>query len=279
MASLKKQTHRWSATFKNVSNAATKLTGREQKSKQRGSLVFVGCGIRCASQFTQEAIDCIEQADRVFYCVSDPATETYIRKLNPNSTDLYVLYGNTKKRYATYVQMSESCLHYARRGMNVVGVFYGHPGVFVLPSHRAVEIANNEGIPARILPGISAEDCLVADLNIDPSLPGMQTLEATDYLLRRRTLLSDLHVVIWQVGCVGDTGFNFKGYKNENFSLLIDSLQKVYGPDYVIVHYICNQFPICRSRIDHVPLSDFHKPEIAKQVTGVSTFYIPPAVV
>ena len=162
MASLKKQTERWSATFKDVSNASAKLTGGKPKSKSRlfqpelfigeiflldrGSLVFVGSGIRCASQFTHEAIDRIQQADKVFYCVSDPTTETYIRKLNPNSSDLYVLYGNTKKRYATYVQMSEACLHYARRGLNVVGVFYGHPGVFVLPSHRAVEIANNEGL-------------------------------------------------------------------------------------------------------------------------------------
>ena len=160
------------------------------------------------------------------------------------------------------------------REFNVIACFSLSPDPLLeINRHRLIFL----GIPARILPGISAEDCLVADLNIDPSLPGMQTLEATDYLLRRRTLMTDLHVVIWQVGCVGDTGFNFKGYKNENFSLLIDSLQKVYGENYVIVHYICNQFPICRSRVDRIPLSDFHKPEIAKEVTGVSTFYIPPA--
>ena len=83
-----------------------------------------------------------------------------------------------------------------------------------------------------MLPGISAEDCLFADVGIDPAFPGAQTLEATDLLLRNRTLLTDLHVVVWQVGCVGDLGFNRKGYSNQNFHLLIDRLQNTYGNDY-----------------------------------------------
>jgi hypothetical protein len=69
------------------------------------------------------------------------------------------------------------------------------------------------GIKAYILPAVSAEDCLFADLGIDPSYPGLQTLEATDMLLRRRMLLTDSHVIIWQVGCVGDVGFRRKEWK------------------------------------------------------------------
>ena len=60
--------------------------------------------------------------------------------------DLYVFYADDKKRYDTYVQMAESCLFYARKGLNVVAIFYGHPGVFVMPSHRAIKIALKQGM-------------------------------------------------------------------------------------------------------------------------------------
>jgi uncharacterized protein YabN with tetrapyrrole methylase and pyrophosphatase domain len=102
-------------------------------------------------------------------------------------------------------------LQSVREGLNVVGVFYGHPGVFVNPSLRAIAIAQSEGYSARMLPGISAEDCLFADLLIDPARPGSQTVEATDILLRERPLLTSSHVIIYQVGCIGVAGFNFSG--------------------------------------------------------------------
>lgn len=132
------------------------------------------------------------------------------------------------------------------------------------------------GIPAKMLPGISAEDCLFADVGIDPAFPGAQTLEATDLLLRNRTLLTDLHVVVWQVGCVGDLGFNRKGYRNQNFHLLIERLQNVYGSDYEIVHYKGAESPLSATLVERLPLSAFLQPDIAKQVTSISTFYIPP---
>ena len=65
-----------------------------------------------------------------------------------------------------------------------------------------------------MLPAISAGDCLFADLGVDPSYPGSQSLEATDLLLRNCTILSDAHVIVLQVGCVGDLGFRRQGYIN-----------------------------------------------------------------
>jgi len=37
--------------------------------------------------------------------------------------------------------------------------------------------------------------------------------------------LTDGHVVVWQIGCVGDLGFNFGGYDNRNQGLLVDYLE------------------------------------------------------
>jgi hypothetical protein len=103
-------------------------------------------------------------------------------------------------------------LMHLRNGENVVGVFYGHPGVFVSPSHRTIDIARDEGYTVKMLPGISAEDCLFADLGIDSSTPGCLAYEATDMLLCKKPLIPSSHMVLYQVGCVGVADFNFKGF-------------------------------------------------------------------
>ena len=217
-----------------------------------GRLVIVGSGIKSMSQFTLEALSHIEQADKVFYCVADPATDTFIEKHAKEAVDLYDLYDDGKPRHQTYTQMAEKMLREVRQGFYVVGCFYGHPGVFVNPSHRAIAIAANEGFSAVMLPGVSAEDCLFADLLVDPSRPGCQTLEATDLLLRERPVATHCHVVLFQVGAVGDLGFNFKGFKNTKFSVLVKRLLDIYGPEHPVVHYVASQLSTAAPLIQYV---------------------------
>jgi Tetrapyrrole (Corrin/Porphyrin) Methylases len=243
-----------------------------------GRLVIVGSGIKSIGQFTLEAVSHIEQADRVFYCVADPATEAFVESRSANAVDMYDLYDDGKPRHQTYTQMAEVMLREVRKGRYVVGVFYGHPGVFVNPAHRALAIAAEEGHDAVMLPGVSAEDCLYADLGIDPSRPGCQTLEATDLLLRGRPLLTDSHVIIFQVGSVGDLGFNFAGFKNTKFQVLVGRLVRNYGADHPVVHYVAAQHPMSRPVIEHFQIKDLQLPEIAKRITGISTFYLAPKV-
>lgn len=102
-------------------------------------------------------------------------------------------------RILTYYQMAEAILHPVRQGQNVVAIYYGHPGIFVYARHRAIQIAHKQGLKAKMLPGVSALDCLFADLGVDPSYPGLQVLEATDFLLRKRKILTDGHFVLLQV--------------------------------------------------------------------------------
>lgn len=200
-----------------------------------GQLTILGSGINSIGQLTLQAVTHIEQADIVFYVLSDPATEAYIQQKNPNCVDLYTYYDNGKARTDTYIQMSEvdyfiyddisnwkspdssefnkMMLRHVRKGENVVGVFYGHPGVFVSPSHRTIALARDEGHIATMLPAISAEDCLFADLGVDPSSAGCVTYEATDLLLSHRSLIPSSHLILYQVGVVGVTDFNFNGFK------------------------------------------------------------------
>lgn len=96
-------------------------------------------------------------------------------------------------------------LNDVRAGKNVLGIFYGHPGVFVNPSHRALAIAREEGFTAKMLPGVSAEDYMFSDLEFDPAVHGCCSFEATDFLLREVPLNTSTNNIIWQVGSVGVT--------------------------------------------------------------------------
>lgn len=69
-----------------------------------GELTVLGSGIETVG-FTDTDINLIRDADHVFYCVADPATNVWIKRLRPDAYDLYVLYDDHKLRYYTYMQM------------------------------------------------------------------------------------------------------------------------------------------------------------------------------
>ncbi|KAF8252520.1 hypothetical protein K440DRAFT_650847 [Wilcoxina mikolae CBS 423.85] len=242
----------------------------------QGSLTIVGSGIRSIAQLTLEAIMHIENADKVFYVVCDPATEGFIKQKNPNAVDLYEYYSNTKLRNETYIQMAEIMLREVRSGLRVVGVFYGHPGNFVSPTRRALAIAQDEGYVAKMLPGISADDCLFADLLIDPCYPGLQTVEATDVLVRDRPLQITSHVVIYQVGVICKSGFDFTSIENDKFDHFVNRLQQDYGPSHPVINYVAAVSPLAEPTIQRYTISDLFKDSVKACISGVSTFYLPP---
>ncbi len=247
----------------------------DRPTSQCGSLTIIGSGIGILG-FTLGDEELILHADAVFFCVADPATVTWIKQRRPDALDLYVLYDDSKVRYTTYMQMTEAMLAPLRQGKTVVAIYYGHPGIFVLSTHRAIEIARREGHHAVMRPSVSALDCLCADLGVDPAHPGMQMQEATDMLIRTRPPSTQLHVVLWQVGLIGEMGYRRKGYINENFSIFISYLQKHYGADYPVTNYIASRFPTIPPVIEQYPLSALHDPDIQTGITGISTFYLAP---
>ncbi len=242
---------------------------------QKGELTIIGSGIEIIGISVGDQ-KLIENADKVLFCIADPATIVWLKRLRPDALDLYVLYGENKIRYTTYMQMTEAQLYWVRQGLNVVVIFYGHPGIFVLSTHRAIKLARREGYKATMKAGVCALDTLCADLGVDPCHPGLQTHEATDCLIRQRKIDPSLHVILWQVGLIGELGYRRQGYLNNNFSFFIKWLQSIYGDDYEIIHYIGSRYPTIEPLVEPYKLSELHNPDNQSKVTGLSTFYIPP---
>ncbi|PBK83921.1 tetrapyrrole methylase [Armillaria gallica] len=240
----------------------------------KGTLTIAGSGIASIGHITLETLSYIQGADKVYYVITDPATEAFIQdKSEGDCFDLTVYYDKNKIRYETYVQMCEVMLRDVRADYNVVGVFYGHPGVFVSPSHRAIAIARDEGYRARMLPGVSAEDYMFSDLGFDPAVPGCMTQEATAMLNHNKKLDPSIHNIIWQVGAVG---IDTMVFDNRKFHLLVDRLEEDFGPDHRVVNYIGAVLPQSTTVMDEFTIGDLRKEDVVKQFTTVSTFYVPP---
>ena len=237
-------------------------------------LVVVGTGIRTAGQLTGETIAWMRQATRLLYIVADPVAEEVMRQLCPDGAEsMYDLYGEGKPRTQTYEEMVERIMTYVRNGERTVVAFYGHPGVFAYSSHESIRRARAEGYRARMLPAISAEDCLFADLGVDPSRSGLQSYEATDFLLNSRIIDNSSQLILWQVGIIGDWTFRSNGYDTSAMPLLLEKLFRFFPPTHPIYVYEAPCFPGCEPVIRQIPLEHL----LTAGITATSTVYFPPA--
>ena len=171
---------------------------------KKGQLIVVGTGISVAGQMTLAAKSHIENADIVFMGIMNKVGEHAVKNLNPNSISLDDLYQEGKSRAVTYDQMADRIVQAVSEGHKVCVAFYGHPGVFVTPSHEAIRRVRELGLNAQMLPGVSAEDCLIADLGIDPSRFGCQSYEATQFMFRDYRIDPYMTQIIWQIGLAGE---------------------------------------------------------------------------
>lgn len=239
-----------------------------------GSLTVIGTGIRTVGQLTTEAIACMQQADELLHLVADPIAEAVIKRLKPGrEMSLQGFYSEGKQRIDSYNEMVEFILSRVRSGANVCAAFYGHPGVFAFPSHESIRRARAEGLPARMVPGISAEDCLIADLGIDPAVNGCQSYEATDFLMNARLIDPSSQLILWQAGALGDWTYQTRGYDLKALPLLVEKLLTLYPPDHEVVVYEGAIFPGCASVINPVCLSEL----ASKHLSAASTLYLAPA--
>src|SRR3546814_20488962 len=156
-----------------------------------------------------------------------------------------------------------------RAGKQGWGVVYGRAGVLADVPHRVGRRAREEGIPARMEPGISAEACLYADLNLDPGQRGVQSMEATHFLVHDRTPDTAGLVLLWQVALSGDLSCTRLHTERDGLQALVDQLLRWYPPDHEVILYAAARLPVETPRIDRVflpappapPPERAHKPE------------------
>jgi uncharacterized protein YabN with tetrapyrrole methylase and pyrophosphatase domain len=194
----------------------------------------------------------------------------WVQDLNPSAESLERFYAPGKLRSETYEEMVEEIVSRVRNGLNVCAVFYGHPGVFGFPPHEAVRRARSEGFRAEMLPGVSAEDCLYADLGVDPG-DGCQTFEAMNFLLFPRTFDPAVSLVLWQPAAIGE----LRGTVHpslQGLAALEEYLEKFYGREHEVVLYEASPYAVGGPTVQRLPLGNLSTSEVG----AMTTLYVPP---
>ena len=237
---------------------------------------IAGLGIQTVNQVTCEVEHALRAAREILYLDTGVATRHYLEGLCPCVTSLYEQsYGEEMPRVNAYEHMAICVVEAALDHPPVAFAIHGHPLVAVHPPFLVLEIANALGLSVEVLPGISSIDTLFADLRIDPVVHGVQMYEATDLLLRRRSLQNDVPAIIWQVGTLETGLHSLRVSKPERFARFLAYLRQYYPARHEVAAVYCSPHPILPSAILRFALEDL--PQHAAELHAGFTLYIPPA--
>ena len=238
-----------------------------------GSLVCVGTGMTLGAHLSPICKSYIENADVVFSLMSNGIVERWIEEMNSDVRSLQKYYQEGKNRNITYREMVDAIMHQVNQGKKVVAAFYGHPGVFACVAHKAIAQAKENNIPAHMEAGISAEDCLFADLGIDPGRTGCQHFETSQYMFFKRNIDPAAHLILWQVGLAGDQSVAKFNTGTAYRKVLVELLSQHYPLDHQVILYQAKVLPIDTIRQDKLALQELIDAEIHMHTTLV----IPPS--
>jgi len=123
-----------------------------------------------------------------------------------------------------------------------------------------------------MLPAVSAEDCLFADLGVDPGQLGCQSYEATDFLIRRRRPDPSAALILWQLSVLGRIDAVTEP-DSSRMPFLVDHLCGHYPAEHEVVLYEASPYPVVGPAVQRVALGGLADAEIA----AMTTLYVPPA--
>lgn len=240
--------------------------------RQKGSLVNVGLGMTLGSHITPLSRTFIEQADIVFVGASNNLVEEWVKTMNNNVISLQPYYVEGQSRKITYKKWVDLIMTEVRKDKKVCGAFYGHPGVFAWAPHESIRQAKAQGYIAHMEPGVSAEDCLYADIGIDPGTCGCSHFEATQFLIKNKLFDSSGYLILWQVSITGDTTLTKLTTNESDKLVLVNKLLETYPQNHQIILYECAVLPIDQTRIENIKLKDL----ATITMSGKTTVVIPP---
>lgn len=237
-----------------------------------GSLVCVGTGMTLGAHISPVSRANIENADIVFSLMSNALVAEWIASMNKEVRTLHPYYKEGENRNKSYNNMVEAILNEVRQGKKVVAAFYGHPGIFACVAHRAIDKAKTEEFDAHMEAGISAEDCLYADLGIDPGKTGCAHFEASQFMFYQRKIDSAAYLVLWQLGIAGDVSLSKFSTGRRQIKVLIELLSETYPLEHQIILYQAPVLAIDTMRAEKIKLAELAD----KTISMHTTLVIPP---
>lgn len=234
----------------------------------------VGMGMRSVDQISREALRAIKGSKRLFLIDGSPGIAAYFKAQGMEVIDLAKHYEEGKDRLQTYIEMAQDVVASAIDDGPVSFGLYGHPTVFAYPPFLVKAVAESCGLTVGVVPGISAMDCILAELMIDPATHGMQMFEATDVVIRRRTLLTDVQTLIWQIGALETGLYSTKPGSPTRFNRFVSHVTNFFPSAHKVVAIFASDNPFIPTVIYRFKLGEL--PTYADKLHGGFTLHIPP---
>ena len=240
------------------------------KSRPKGSLTVVGTGMKFKSHMTLEALEAIQQAEKLYYTGVDVMTAKWLEEMNRSAERLpgYIPDRPRREAYNVWIEMILSSV---RKGIKACAATYGHPGIFSYFARTSVRMARSEGFEAAMLPGISSEASLLCDVLVDPAEGGWQSYLASYFLNQKPVFDTSSQLMLWQitvVDCCGPpTEAHMPGLKR-----LTEYLVEHYGPEHQVVVYEASRNPALDPAILLMPLRKLAEGRFRE----IASLYIPP---
>lgn len=245
------------------------MTDDTQPNQKRGRLVCIGTGISHVEQISMAAKTYLQRADVVFGVMPNSLADDWIQQNNPNYVNMQKYYGGGKSRHQTYFEMASAMLCEVRAGKDVCCALYGHPGVMANIAHLAIGLARKEGYAAKMEPGISAEDCLFADLGLDPCYHGCASYETTQLLFSKHTVDPGAVLILWQISLAAEYTLKNFSTTRDNLQITVDFLHQWYDLNHEVIIYEASFLVGQAPRIEKIPLKRLPEAKLNPESTLV----------
>lgn len=218
-------------------------------------IYLVGLGIMSLRHVTREAEDAIRVSHRILFVDATLGVREYLQSHCSHVESLLDEYQDGRPRIDTYRAMAVRVLEAALDDPPVTFAVYGHPSFFVYPSSLVRAAAQPLGLRTHVVPGVSAIDTVLADLDVDAGTLGLQVFEATSVLLEQRELDAQVPLLLMQVDALESGLFTVARSTTRRFQRLQDHLLKFYPADHEVRNVQSSTHPLFDPRIDSFPLS------------------------
>jgi uncharacterized protein YabN with tetrapyrrole methylase and pyrophosphatase domain len=235
---------------------------------------IVGLGVAGTHQMSREAEETIRRCKQTFVIDSGAGVVHFLRRLCPKVTNLLTASIPGAPRRAIYRKIASIVVGAAMEEPPVCFAASGHPKVYCQPTTLIQRAALVLNLKTSVLAGVSSLDSLFVELDVDPGDQGLQVYDATDLVIRRRPLQTDVPCVIMQAPVVLQSR-NAPGVPNlENLRILQNYLLEFYPAHHQAVIVISRTHPLLLSIKVTVPLGRLA--HSLRQAAKSATVYIPP---
>jgi hypothetical protein len=237
---------------------------------------IVGLGICSPDDITRTTERALRRARHVLYADPSLALPAWLATCCPRITPLLQTYVQGDTRLHTYHHMAAATLHAALHEAPVVFAMSGHPLVGAYAPFLLLDAARALGFKVEVHAGITALDRILALLEVDPILTGLQMVEATELLLQARPLHRDMPTLVWQIGTVGTQLHSDHRRTEAELAPLRDHLLRFHPAEHVVSAVYASPHPHIASRILDVPLADLAT--LAPELHAGFSLWVPASV-